>query len=114
MSGSSASKGICVLRIIGKHSGYVQPLAVVLVRLVDAARQTLCQGIDSGDVVDVMPLYETGDAAPVVYQLYPVETLQEIEHSGMRFVGAEHLYRHRTGRVQVQCFRRMNQRHHLC
>ena len=91
----------------------MQPLAVMLVRFVNAARQGLSQRIDRRDVVYVTAGDEAGNTAPFVYQYLAAETLEEIQNARVRFVFSEHLYRHRAGRMQVQRLRRMDLAHYL-
>ena len=67
--------------VIGKHARHVQPLAVVLGCFVDTARERLRQGVDGGDVVDVMPRDETRDAAPVIDHHIAAEGLEEIHNT---------------------------------
>jgi len=99
--------------VVGEHAGYVQPLAVMLRGLVNTARQRLRQRVDSRYVVNVLPLDETRNPAPVVYQHFPTETLEEIQYSGVRFVFAEHLFGHCSRGVEMQGFRRMNPGNHI-
>ena len=79
----------------------MESFAIMLIRLVDSARESLCQGIDGGDVVYIAPFDETRDIAPVVYELLAAEGLKEIHHSGVRFVGAKDVYRHRAGSMEM-------------
>jgi len=99
--------------IVRKHTRYMQPLAVMLVRFVDAARQTLSQRIDRRNVVYVASRDETRDSAPVVNQHVATEALEEIQDSCVRFVLSENVYRHRPGGMQMKGFGRVNHTHHF-
>ena len=98
----------------GEYTGYVEPFPVMSVRFVDTARQALRQGVDSRDIVYVVPLDETRDPAPVVDQHFPAEALEEIQHARVRFVGSEHLDRHRSGGVDMQRLGCRHFRHDFC
>jgi len=99
--------------VIGKHSRYMQPFTVMLVRLVDTSCERLRQRIDSRYIIYHTSFDKTGDRTPVFNHHFPTETLQEIEHSGMGLIVAEHLNGHRPRCMQMERSRSIHLRHNL-
>ena len=56
----------------------MQPLAVVLIGLVDMTRKGLRQRVNRRDVIDVPALHKTRNTTPIVDQILPAERLKEI------------------------------------
>jgi len=62
---------ICV--VISKNPCYMQPLAVMAVRLINPAGKALRQRVDCRYIVYIPSLYETRNTAPVINELDTAE-----------------------------------------